>query len=196
MSKKETEVYHLWETKYKTDKKTRGRGKSNEMHTGIREMQRETGLDDKSIRTYLQAHEARLRLAQKFPAKKSSIDRLSSRMLAKVWKEVAERTEVLSISFRLSPARVITLWPDSSHEVSMSMWRAEGWAVERVEHLVGHPDFIARRDEETVYVEAKWETDALRAEQIQWMVSHPQFQVVVHVLFRAQPSYTNESLES
>jgi len=64
---KEAAVYKLWESEFKTDEEGRPGVRKDAVYTGLREMERETGIAQPLITRYLQGYEARHKMMREAP---------------------------------------------------------------------------------------------------------------------------------
>lgn len=81
-SDKESAIYKLWESEYKTDEPDK-RARKDTTYSGLREMERDTGIDHAMILRYLQGHETRNRIVQEAPKEvKAAVRELSNKDMA------------------------------------------------------------------------------------------------------------------
>jgi hypothetical protein len=86
-SDKEAAVYKLWESEFKTEEEGRPGARKDSEYTGIRDMERETGIGKDQIIRYLQSYEARKKIAAEDPRNKelkAAVEEVSTKDMAAI----------------------------------------------------------------------------------------------------------------
>ena len=94
-SDKETAVYKLWESEFKTEEPSAKGGRRDVEHTGLRQMERETGMDEKMIRNYLNSYETRHKMSREASREvKDAVKELSTKDMAALAPVAKESTKI------------------------------------------------------------------------------------------------------
>jgi len=95
-SDKETAVYRLWESEFKTDEEGRPGVRKNAVFTGLREMERESGMALFSIQNYLNAYETRNKMMREASKEqKVAVRSVSAKDLAQI-AEIAKESPLVA----------------------------------------------------------------------------------------------------
>jgi len=159
-SDKEKAVYELWESEFKGEGGAQGR-KDTTVFTGVREMERETGISQSRITGYLQSHTGRLAIMREAPKElKADIKDVSSRDMEAIAQIAKESTKIAQ---QLVQARASdTIKPAEVREIVKSVQQAAPEEREKVVQQI----INAKREEQKAVEKVKEDTKA-RVKEIQ-----------------------------
>lgn len=151
-SDKEASVYKLWETEYKTEQPSSKGGPRDVEHTGLREMESETGMSRETVRGYLNAYEARVRIIHEAPREvKEATKAMSSKDMTAISSVAKESTKVAQ---QIVMARKDEDSPIKPRDVA-EIVKAVKEAAPREKEKVAEQIIAAKRQEAKAVGEAK-----------------------------------------
>ena len=160
-SDKESAVYKLWESEFKTEEEGQSGVRKDSEHTGIREMDRETGLGKDQILRYILGYETRNKISREASKEtKAAVKDLSTKDMAALAPVARESPKLAQ---EIAVARTADDAPLKSKDVAeIARTYKEATPTERVK--VTEQIITAKREEQKALQEVKKDTEKRVAE--------------------------------